>query len=492
MKGRNAKNNRGLLRFPWHVISLAAFPAIFLYANNMDSLVAAHAVAPLVISLAGAGVLWILARQILRDSLRAGLAVSFFILLFFSYGRVYSALEDRGWFLPGQAVCLSATLLLWISGIYYLGRTKRDFRNVTAILNIAAAALVLSSLVRISSSHVGRRKRLSREPDSIAAAESPPGTVPDSPPDIYFLVFDEYAHPETMKKYFAYDNSALFDELETAGFCPAKNSRTRTPSTRKILASILNMRDFTGEGKTADELYQKITSDRVSKLFKRLGYSYVYFGNWFELARYRRAMIESADYYFNYYQISPASPFTEFQHVFWKTTMLRPFYYPLAGDGYINYHRQGALETLSRLGEIPAEIEGPKYVFAHIIPPHAPFVFGAHGESIEPAEAKSDEFYPGQYIFVTGKIQELIGNLLSGSDSPPIIILQSDHGLRVGPNLSLADGEWEKILNAFYLPGQECSVISDSISPVDTFRLIFNLYFGMDYELLGERAGPEE
>ncbi len=83
MTGRNAKKKRGLLHFPWHVISLAAFPAIFLYANNMESLVTTHALAPLVFSLAGVGVLWILSRQILPDSLRAGLAVSFFILLFF-------------------------------------------------------------------------------------------------------------------------------------------------------------------------------------------------------------------------------------------------------------------------------------------------------------------------------------------------------------------------------------------------------------------------
>ncbi len=65
----------------------------------------------------------------------------------------------------------------------------------------------------------------------------------------------------------------------------------------------------------------------------------------------------------------------------------------------------------------------------------------------------------------------------------PVIILQSDYGLRKGPGLSLDDREWKKILNAFHPPGIDCSVISESISPVDTFRLIFNLYFGADYEI---------
>jgi hypothetical protein len=44
------------------------------------------------------------------------------------------------------------------------------------------------------------------------------------------------------------------------------------------------------------------------------------------------------------------------------------------------------------------------------------------------------------------------------------------------------------ILNAYYLPGVDSSQLYDSISPVNTFRLIFNTYFGEDYELLDDRT----
>ena len=43
------------------------------------------------------------------------------------------------------------------------------------------------------------------------------------------------------------------------------------------------------------------------------------------------------------------------------------------------------------------------------------------------------------------------------------------------------------ILNAYYLPGHS-DIAYPTISPVNTFRLIFNTYFGTDYELLPDTS----
>ena len=40
------------------------------------------------------------------------------------------------------------------------------------------------------------------------------------------------------------------------------------------------------------------------------------------------------------------------------------------------------------------------------------------------------------------------------------------------------------ILNAYYLPDVDKSVLYPSITPVNSFRVIFNLYFNTDFELL--------
>jgi len=41
------------------------------------------------------------------------------------------------------------------------------------------------------------------------------------------------------------------------------------------------------------------------------------------------------------------------------------------------------------------------------------------------------------------------------------------------------------ILSSYYLPGvDQDKILFSSITPVNSFRLIFNYYFGEDYELL--------
>ena len=68
--------------------------------------------------------------------------------------------------------------------------------------------------------------------------------------------------------------------------------------------------------------------------------------------------------------------------------------------------------------------------------------------------------------------------LITGSDTPPLIIFQGDHG----PWLQPRDRHFW-ILNAYYLPGHTDKLFPQ-ISPVNTFRYIFNAYFGGKYDML--------
>jgi hypothetical protein len=167
--------------------------------------------------------------------------------------------------------------------------------------------------------------------------------------------------------------------------------------------------------------------------------------------------------------------------------MLRPFYYHLVGGQYEQAQRRQTLYTLEHLKEL-AEQQGSKFVFAHLMCPHAPYVFGSEGEYtavIDWTNYEDKAPYLGQYVFISTEIEKVVDALLEKSESPPIIILQSDHGQRPShPGIVIGADEWRKILNAMYLPGMNYSEISESISPVNTFRLIFNHYFDTDYPLL--------
>jgi hypothetical protein len=149
----------------------------------------------------------------------------------------------------------------------------------------------------------------------------------------------------------------------------------------------------------------------------------------------------------------------------------------------------------------------PRFVFAHVVAPHPPFVFLADGGSTNPTSPfrlkDGNEFLGTLDEYVSGYIQQLqyinrrvlavVDAIIASTDGDVIIVLQGDHG--PGSRLNWEDPagsdlfERMSILNAIRLPLDEpAGEIPSTLSPVNTFRLIFNREFGGEYELLADRS----
>jgi hypothetical protein len=479
----------------FYPILFAAFPILFLYVYNISQTSASEIWLPIVISVAVTVIMWIVLTLILHSLTKAGFATSIFLVFFFSYGRFYDVLVNWGIFEPNHAYLLPAILFVWGICVYFIGRTKRDFRITTRWLNVAAVVLIAINLFNIVS------YQISLDGTSESTSEESPTQTPVNPgetnnlPDIYFIVMDEYAHPDTMLKWYDYDNSEFINSLEDKGFFIATESQTPIGNTERAIGGVLNMEDLTTElyaELSQTELFKMIAYNKAADFLQSLGYQYIYFGNVHDFGRWYTYMKDSADLYFNYYEGSATPWVSEFQEILWNTTMLRPFYYKLIGGQYEQAQRRQILYTLEHIKTLP-EVEGPKFVVAHLYCPHQPFVFGPEGQyisSVNWANYEDKQFYLGQYIFISREIEKVVDALLEKSEIPPIIILQSDHGLRPHHSgIVIGPDEWRKILNAMYLPGMDTSILDDNISPVNTFRLIFNNYFDADYLLLEEDEG---
>ena len=146
--------------------------------------------------------------------------------------------------------------------------------------------------------------------------------------------------------------------------------------------------------------------------------------------------------------------------------------------------------------------KSPNFVFAHMLAPHTPFVFTQDGKFKTKEQLKlltREQNYLDQLIYANSQIQALIDNLLA-RDKKPIIIIQADEG--PFPNRYLADEagfDWHKatdqelrqkfrILNSIYFPNKQYENLYKDMTPVNTFRLIFNQYFGKDFPLLPDTS----
>jgi len=136
--------------------------------------------------------------------------------------------------------------------------------------------------------------------------------------------------------------------------------------------------------------------------------------------------------------------------------------------------------------------------------PHPPYLFGADGEKVKPIWTlnpwKPKEMYVNQLIFLNTLVKALVDEILTKSEIPPIIILQADHGtasecgdvrmttltIESIPPAHACNRERMRIFNAYYLPGGGSDLLYERISPVNTFRVIFNFYFDASYELLSD------
>ncbi|MFN2216574.1 MAG: hypothetical protein ACK2TS_06475, partial [Anaerolineales bacterium] len=131
----------------------------------------------------------------------------------------------------------------------------------------------------------------------------------------------------------------------------------------------------------------------------------------------------------------------------------------------------------------------PRFVFAHLVIPHIPFVFGPNGESLLVGPLTTErpytweeykQGYGNQVQFISKRMIEVVHSIIDNSNVPPIIVIQGDHG----PGYS-SNSDRMAILNAYYLP-KGTSLLYEGISPVNSFRVIFDEYFYGNLELLDD------
>lgn len=488
-----------------HPALFGAFPVLSLWASNADEVTFADVRRPLLMSVAGCLALLLVMRGITGDWRRAGLGAAAWAVLFFTYGRVFGVLEGRtalGRELADDRLLMPIWLTLAIISMFAARRVSRPVEGVTRALNLVALAVLVIPLATVVPRTIGSGGRSQQDAEPALRL---PARRADEQRDIFYLVFDRYPAERTLREQFGFDNRRFMRALRRLGFYVADESLANYPGTTLSLASSLNMRylddldDPSGRNAASwAPAYTILKDHSVGRLVKNQGYRYVHIGNWWEGTR----TSPLADVVYQYDSLS------EFSRAFVNTTFLSAASRRgrLFGGGFGDRrgHWDRVRFQLSKIREARS-LAGPTFVFAHLTIPHEPYVFGRDGSfqdlAVERRKGLRRAFID-QLQWLNGEILALLRELAAGPTvRRPVIVLQSDEGphphLWTGPELGrhpwsrASDGELGtklRILNAYYLPGADNPPLYPSISPVNTFRIIFRLYFGARVRTLPDRT----
>lgn len=492
----------------FHPYLFAIYAVIGVYQTNANDIPPIQIIRPVLVLTLSSALINFLLYSYFKNIHRSALITSLLIFWGVFFGHVYrfacnfqqfrNILEHR-----------TIALIIWTVAIgsFALPGVWRAFKNpvsLTKALNIASAsllvipAIILSLVVRetIVQKEIMKKRQASQN------IVLEPETADD--PDIYYIILDGYGRQDVLAKYFDYDNSEFVEFLSGKGFYVADNSQSNYMMTHLSLSSSLNfeylndLEDHFGNSANRGPYSYMIENNRLVDTLSKRGYQFVNIESAVMFMRLKDA---------NIYLSPSKTRLNELELLLLTTSAADTFierYLPEIP--LINYdtHRKTLEHQFDALAE-STQIEGKKFIFTHFLAPHPPFVFDSDGNSINPdrpyfagdanaffgGDQEYAREYAGEMAYINKRLKETIELIMEQSNTPPVIIIQSDHG----PGLHTSFVNIEEtcfkerfsILNAYYFPDGDYSGLAEDITPVNSFRVILDKYFGSRLDKLENR-----
>jgi Sulfatase len=489
---------------PVYPLLAAIYFVLRLAADNGSELIlTGDLVRPLAGELAACILLWALSAWALRGISRGAPLALLALACFSMFGLMATSLQ--GILVPiggsvGLLVLLTYFLCVAAVALRRSGWTLSP--GVTSYLNVVTALLASYSAFRLVtdtslSAGVARAAPLMQP-----ALAQPAPSEDQRPPDIFLILLDKYTGSNLLASHYGLDNRPFEDSLRARGLIVPTHARANYIHTSLALAAMLNfdyLDDLPARFGTENEdwklIYPLIENHRLASFLRGHGYRYVFFPSAFPPTRQSRIADAQLP--------SPSQIRPEFEAVWLWTTPLQAAH--LLGCRIVGcrvydfaYTPESAELLDWKFDRLP-ELGGgdrPVFVFAHLTLPHEPYVYDrscAHREQYWPLDDARDTLalkraYVEQIECLNRKLLVLVDALRQRPGTPPVILLQSDHGHgrlgRIAPALE-ATAPWQvaerrAIFAAYSLPGVPAEAVSDSISPVNAIRLVLRHYFDAD------------
>ena len=468
---------------------IAIYPVLALRNFNSDYVDFSAIARSLVLVFLLALLIWAVTFAIFRKVELTGVITSLVMLIILGYGHIYLQIEKS--FGPPRHSVLSILLggsfivLSWL-----LIKRPSTAQTVSQFLANVAVILILMTLGQM----IVRDAQAVRAAKSISQTDQAPtaNKAHAGHPDIYVLLLDGHGRTDVLQEEFGYDDSSFIQSLTDMGFYVAQCSQSNYASTRYSLTSMFQM-DYI-QIVDGEEQVPALKDTPVLQTLRADGYKVITFENsasghfdFGEDLRYSRNQLAFG-------AMDLSGGLNEFEKTMLSTTIARM---PLDTEIIPSFNEttitrlefyEHYLQVNYILKKLPetTQLPGPKFVFAHILVPHIPQVFTPDGGFRFP-EDKSKNGYRDNAEFIDKAILPVIQQILADSPTPPVIIVMGDHG-PPATGLTHNPAARMKNLDAYFVDSKTMAKLYDTITPVNSFRILLDSYFGADYPLLQDTS----
>jgi hypothetical protein len=302
-------------------------------------------------------------------------------------------------------------------------------------------------------------------------------------PNVYLLVFDEYAGLQNLATNFGYNNNKFYDSLKQIGF-NIINTKSNYNYTPVSMASMLNAQ-FIPTLKDSGTLDWKqelhcaalVKNAQVFEVFKKMNYNVKSY-SLFEVDKNKHIGISK--FLLGHEKILTHSMMhynllKKFGYIFFKIKPLKNTVQKLFWSEFYDYNE---IVEKGLLNEINSKKNSPQLTYTHFLMPHYPFLYDSNSVK-KPMEMlhNMDNWVNG--INYLGYLKHCNNKILSfakrivAADSNAVVLLMSDHGYRdINPHNSL---NFDNFCAVYAKQGNGWQ--NSTVSNVNLFPLLFNQIF---------------
>ena len=459
------------------VIFIAVFPAIFLYGNNSNEADIQDVLKPMLLFVSIAVVLFFVCFGIIRNTQKSAIITALFMLVFENFATLEEMLLKinsnlRYW----HTTAIFLFILFHVAYFIYRFLPKDLGTTITSVLCLVFGALILVNIATAIPGEINKINARKLETEKLQEEEVASGSADtEKLPNIYLLLFDEYAGFHQMEKYYHYDNAVLKDFLEENFFTISYDSHNESIMTSTVTTNLVNI----------DYIVDNTDSESEKEVLRHNGQLFSLMQDY----GYDVRKLTDKNYYGDDY-VSDGNQNNSFAATAGGETLIDLIYKKTVFYPFLNHEVKLNLKEINFLIDPNNSPNRPTFTIMHVVMPHTPFYFDEFGNKNAISDWVNwddDEIYLGQYKYATSLMINVL-DVLRQNDPESLIIVMSDHGARASTDLDLFMEKFElndmnNIMNAFYYCGEDLSEYTGK-SAVNTLRMLLNHVLHTDYSEL--------